>query len=294
MQMTYDFGAFNNWGALKTVAVRRPQDAFVSNTKIDGEWQDLNFHSRPDLGNALQEFERVEALLKATGADVIHLPPGDGLTLDALYTHDALVVTPRGLVRPRMGKVQRRNEAAINGAALEKLGFPIAGDITGEGKLEGGDLVWLDRHTVIAGVGYRTNVEGCRQLQQLCGDDVAVLMYDMPHYKGRSDVFHLMSVLSPLDADLAVVYLPLMPVRLVELLEDRGIGFVHVPEAEFDSMGCNVLALGPRHAMSVAGNPETVRRMEAAGVTVEVIAGVDICRKGEGGPTCMTRPLVRG
>ena len=291
--MSFDFGAFNNWGTLKKVAVRHPAQAFVSDAKIDAEWKDLNFHSRPDLANALKEFEQVDALLKQAGADVIHLPAGDGLTLDSLYTHDALVITPKGLVRPRMGKPQRRNEAAINGAALEKLGLPIAGDITGEGKLEGGDLVWLDRHTVIAGVGYRTNVEGCRQLQKLCGDDVVVMMYDMPHYKGRTDVFHLMSVLSPLDADLAVVYLPLMPVRLVELLEDRGISFVHVPEQEFDSMGCNVLALGPRHAMSVAGNPETVKRMQAAGVKVEVINGYDICRKGEGGPTCMTRPLVR-
>lgn len=292
--MTYDFGAFNNWGTLKKVAVRRPQEAFVSDAKIDAEWKDLNFHSRPDLANALQEFEQVDLLLKATGAEVIHLPAGEGLTLDSLYTHDALVVTPRGLVRPRMGKPQRRKEAEINGAALEKLGLPIAGDITGDGKLEGGDLVWLDRHTLVAGVGYRTNVEGCRQLQKLCGDDVEVKWFDMPHYKGRSDVFHLMSVLSPLDADLAVVYLPLMPVRLVELLEARGIGFVHVPDAEFDSMGCNVLALGPRHAMSVAGNPDTVTRMQAAGVRVDVINGFDICRKGEGGPTCMTRPLVRG
>ncbi len=292
--MTYDFGAFNNWGPLKKVAVRRPQEAFVSDVKIDAEWKDLNFHSRPDLGKARDEFEQVDRLLKSTGADVIHLPGGEGLTLDSLYTHDALVVTPRGLVRPRMGKPQRRNEAAINGAALEKLGLPIAGDITGDGKLEGGDLVWLDRHTLLAGVGYRTNVEGCRQLQKLCGDDVEVLWFDMPHYKGRTDVFHLMSTLSPLDKDLAVVYLPLMAARLVEILEHRGIGFVHVPDAEFDTMGCNVLALGPRHAMSVAGNPETVKRMQAAGVKVEVINGTDICRKGEGGPTCMTRPLVRG
>jgi N-dimethylarginine dimethylaminohydrolase len=292
--MTYDFGAFNNWGTLKTVALRTPAEAFVSDEKIDAEWLDLNFHSRPDLAKAKAEFEQVDRLLKATGANVIHLPAAPGLTLDALYTHDALVVTPKGLVRPRMGKPQRRNEAAINGAALEKLGMPIAGDITGDGKLEGGDLVWLDRHTLVAGVGYRTNMEGVRQLQALCGDDVNVLWYDMPHYKGRSDVFHLMSVLSPLDHDLAVVYLPLMPVRLVELLESRGISFVHVPDQEFDTMGCNVLALGPRHAMSVEGNPETVKRMQSAGVKVEVISGYDICRKGEGGPTCMTRPLVRG
>jgi N-dimethylarginine dimethylaminohydrolase len=291
--MSYDFGTFNNWGTLKTVAVRRPAEAFVSDEKIDAEWQDLNFHSRPDFANALKEFEQVDRVLKAAGTDVIYLPAAEGLTLDALYTHDALVITPEGLVRPRMGKPQRRNEATVNGAALEALGFPIAGDITGDGKLEGGDLVWLDRHTVVAGVGYRTNVEGCRQLQKLCGGDVNVLWFDMPHYKGPTDVFHLMSVLSPLDRDLAAVYLPLMPVRLAELLVDRGIGFVHIPEQEFDTMGCNVLALGPRYAMSVDGNPETLKRMQAAGVNVEVIDGYDICRKGEGGPTCMTRPLVR-
>ena len=292
--MSFDFGAFNNWGTLRQVAVRHPAQAFQSDGKIDAEWKDLNFHSRPDLKNALSEFEAVERILATTGAKVIKLPDGPGLTLDALYTHDALVVTPRGLVKPRMGKPQRRMEAAVNGAHLESLGFPIAGEITGDGKLEGGDLVWLDRHTLVAGVGYRTNIEGVRQLQELAGEDVEVIWFDMPHYKGRSDVFHLMSVWSPLDHDLAVVYLPLMPVRLVELLESRGIAFVHVPDEEFDSMGCNVLALGPRHAMMVDGNPETHHHMRQAGVKVEVIKGVDICRKGEGGPTCMTRPLVRG
>ncbi len=292
--MNFDFGAFNNWGALKKVAVRSPVIAFQSDAKIDAEWRDLNYHSRPDLGNALKEFAAVEAVLRATGAEVIALPAGEGLTLDSLYAHDALVVTPRGLVKPRMGKPQRRREATINGAALEKLGLPIAGEITGEGKLEGGDLVWLDRNTLLAGVGYRTNMEGVRQLQALAGPDVEVRWYDMPHYKGRTDVFHLMSFLSPLDKDLAVVYLPLMPTRLVELLEERGIAFIHVPDQEFDTMGCNVLALGPRHAMMVDGNPEIHHRMLQAGVKVEVIKGVDICRKGEGGPTCMTRPLVRG
>ncbi len=291
--MNFDFGAFNNWGVLKKVAVRRPQDSFVSDTKLDAEWKDLNYHSRPDLQNSIREFEAVEAVLKAAGAEVIALPAADGLTLDAIYTHDALVVTPRGLVKPRMGKPQRRREAEVNGAALEKLGISVAGEISGDGKVEGGDLVWIDRQTLLAGVGYRTNLEGVRQLQALCGSEVEVKWFDLPHYKGRPDVFHLMSVLSPLDRDLAVVYPPLMPVRLVEFLEKRGIEFLEVPEAEFPSMGCNVLALGPRHAMMVDGNPETLKRMKAKDVRVEVINGADICRKGEGGPTCMTRPLVR-
>lgn len=292
--MSFDFGAFNNWGSLKKVAVRPPATAFRDDARLDSEWKPLNYHSRPDLSEACREFAEVTRLLKAAGADVIALPDGDGLTLDSIYTHDALIVTPRGLVRPFMGKPQRRREATVNGAHLESLGFPIAGEIEGPGSVEGGDLVWIDRHTLLAGIGYRTNREGIAQLRNLAGPDVEILEFDLPHYKGRSDVFHLMSVLSPLDRNLAVVYLPLMPVRLVQFLESRGIGFVEVPDREFDTMGCNVLALGPRHAMMVADNPETERRMKVAGVKVEVIKGDEICRKGEGGPTCMTRPLVRG
>jgi N-dimethylarginine dimethylaminohydrolase len=291
--MTFDFGSFNEWGVLHKVAVRAPAQALQNEAKIDAEWRDLNWHSRPDLSNAVTEYARFEKLLEGNGAEILHLPAAESLTLDALYARDALVVTPKGLVLPRMGKAQRRAESHINAAALEKLGFPIAGEITGDGKLEGGDLVWLDRHTLLAGVGYRTNLTGVAQLQKICDPDVEVMWFDMPHYKGHTDVFHLMSVLSPVDADLAVVYAPLMPVRLVELLASRGIKFVDVPDGEFDSMGCNVLALGPREAVAVEGNPITVARMQAAGVTVHVLTANDISRKGEGGPTCLTRPLMR-
>jgi N-dimethylarginine dimethylaminohydrolase len=291
--MSFDFGSFNEYGRLSKVALRKPDAAFVNDQKIDAEWRDLNYHSRPDLANAAREYTTFEKLMTNIGTEVIALPAGEGLTLDALYTRDALAVTPRGLVIPRMGKPQRRNESRVNSDALAKLGIPVAGELTGDAKLEGGDLVWLDNQTLLAGVGYRTNLEGVRQLQALCGKDVEIHWFDLPHFKGRSDVFHLMSVLSPIDADLAVVYPPLMPVRLVDLLEARGINFVEVPQEEFDSMGCNVLAIAPRHVVSVAGNPETVHRMQAAGAKVEVIAADDISRKGEGGPTCLTRPLVR-
>jgi N-dimethylarginine dimethylaminohydrolase len=291
--MTFDFGSFNEYGTLRKVALRTPSEALQADAKIDGEWKDLNWHSRPDFENATAEYKTFETLLQSVGAETIHLPKGDGLTLDALYTRDALVVTPQGLVKPRMGKPQRRKESDANAAALQKLGLPIAGEITGEGKLEGGDLVWLDRHTLLAGIGYRTNVEGVEQLQKLCGEDVKIHWFDMPHYKGVTDVFHLMSVLSPVAEDLAVVYQPLMPARLVEFLQSRRIKFVDVPEQEFDSMGCNVLAIAPRHVICVDGNPETVVRMKAAGLKVEVLKAQDISRKGEGGPTCLTRPLVR-
>jgi N-dimethylarginine dimethylaminohydrolase len=291
--MSFDFGSFNMWGKLERVALRRPAIAFEGEAKLDAEWQALNYHSRPDLTKANREFETFEAILAMAGANTIPLGGGDGLTLDSLYAHDALIVTPRGLVLPNMGKPARRGEAKVNSAHLSALGFPIVGEITAPGKIEGGDLIWIDRHTLIAGIGYRTNDDGVAQLKNIIGGDVDIISVDLPHYKGRSDVFHLMSVASPVDADLVVAYLPLMPVRMVEFFESRGMGFVEVPEEEFASMGCNVLALGPRHASMVAGNPETERRMRAAGITVDVFDGYEICRKGEGGPTCMTRPLVR-
>ncbi len=292
--MSFDFGSFNNWGALKKVAVRAPAMAFVSDAKIDAEWQDLNYHARPDLKKSVKEFAAFEKLLVKAGAEVIPLPADQRLSLDAIYAHDALIITPKGLVKPRMGKPQRRAEADVNGDALAMLQIPIAGEITGDGKVEGGDMIWIDRRTLVVGVGYRTNMDAVLQLQKILGSETVVHWFDLPHYKGRSDVFHLMSVISPLDKDLALVYRPLMPVRLVEFLERRGVTFIDVPDHEFPTMACNVLALGPKHAVMVSGNPVTAKRMGDAGVKVHVIEAENISRYGEGGPTCMTRPLVRG
>jgi N-dimethylarginine dimethylaminohydrolase len=286
--------AFNEYAPLQRVALRRPDAAFVSDTKVAAEWKELNYHTPPALSTARTEYEAFEGLLRAAGCSIDYLPANTELTLDSLYVRDALVVTPRGLVKPRMGKPQRRRESDINATALAATGLTVIGEISGHGKLEGGDLVWLDEHTLLGGIGYRTNQEGLRQLQKLCGPDVNVIGFDLPHFKGEADVFHLMSVLSPVDHDLAIVYEPLMPVRLVEFLKARGMAFVNVPETEFQSMGCNVLALGPRVAMMVNANPETETRMRAAGVSVHVIQADEICRKGEGGPTCLTRPLLRG
>lgn len=292
--MTFTPGALNEYGVLQKVALRRPSESFVSDRKIDAEWRDLNYHSRPDLNAAMKEYEAFEALLRATGTEIVHLPQHDSLSLDAIYTRDSLVVTPRGIVKPRMGKPQRRKESDVNGAALERASLPVLGTIDGSGKVEGGDLVWIDNHTLLAGIGYRTNLEGTRQLQSLVGPDVNVITFDLPYYKGPTDVFHLMSVVSPIDADLAVVYRPLMPVRLVEFLEERGFRFVDVPDDEFASMGCNVLALSPRSVVIVEGNPQTEQRLRDAGVSVHPYRGENISRKGEGGPTCLTRPLARG
>ncbi len=170
--------------------------------------------------------------------------------------------------------------------------MPLAGQLRFPATAEGGDTLWLDERTLLVGRGYRTNDAGVGALQELL-PDVDVVAFDLPHYHGPGEVLHLMSFLSPLDADLAVVYLPLMPTRLVELLLERSIQLVEVPDDEFETMGPNVLALAPRVGLALEGNDETRRRMEAAGVDVLVYKGDEISRKGDGGPTCLTRPLLR-
>ncbi len=283
----------NEYGQIKSIAVRRVQQAFVSQQSIDQQWQGLNYHGQPNFDAAVEEYENFIQMLKSSGGEVVELQGDDALSLDGLYVRDSLIVSPRGLIKASMGKIEREVEPLINAQELAARGFNIIGEIVAPGKVEGGDLVWLDDKTVLAAIGYRTNQQGLVQLAKILGEGVDVHGFDMPHYKGPSDVFHLMSVLSPVDEKLAVVYLPLMPVRLVQLLEARGFAFIEVPDEEFDSMGCNVLAIGPSHVVMVAGNPITQQRIQEAGCKVEVLQADEISRKGEGGPTCLTRPLVR-
>lgn len=284
--------AFNEYGVLERVAVRHARQAFAGPGATDA-WRALNFTAAPDADMAAAEFDQFLRLLSESGASVEELPLDDGLTLDAIYARDASLVTPLGVVGCRMGKAARAQEPAAALRAFAALGWPIAGAIEAPGCLEGGDVVWFDERTVAVGRGYRTNAEGIRQLGALLGPRTAIVEVPLPHYRGPDDVFHLMSILSPLDRDLAVAYSPLMPVPFREWLLARGIRLVEVPDAEFERMGCNVLAVAPRRAVMVEGAPETKRRLEQAGVAVSVYQGLEISLKGGGGPTCLTRPLVR-
>jgi len=283
----------NEYGRIRKVALRRPEQAMRDQAKIDAEWQTLNYHTRPAFDRAVAEHQRLAEIIRGVGAEVIYLPAEESLTMDSLYVRDAATLCARGVILCNMGKPARATEPGVHGEALKQAGIPIAGAITGDGKVEGGDIIWLDRRHVGIARGYRTNAEGIRQFKELVGPDVHVEVAVLPHYKGPSDVFHLMSIISPLDEKLQLVYSPLMPVTFREWLIDHGHQLVEVPEAEFASMGCNVLAIAPREVVMVKGNPETQRRMEAAGCTVHVIDADAISVPGEGGPTCLTRPLLR-
>ena len=280
------YGARSMTAPLRRVLVRPPQPA-------DGaRWREYGWRAKPDAGAAASEHEALRDILAGAGAEVI-VAEGEPGNPDAIYAYDPVLVGEGGAVLLRPGKDGRLGEPGALETALAQAGVPVAARVEAPGTIDGGDTLWLDRDTLLVGRGYRTNGSGVEQLQAAF-PDAEVLSYDLPHWNGRAEVMHLMSLISPLDDDLALVYPRLAPVRLLELLAERGIEVVEVPDAEFESMGPNVLALGPRLALALEGNDETRRRMEAAGVEVLVYKGDEISRKGDGGPTCLTRPVLRG
>jgi N-dimethylarginine dimethylaminohydrolase len=285
--------AFNEYGLLRSVLVKHVRDAFVDAPTIAAQWKALNYTSPPDLARAIDEHDRFIDVLQSTGAKVHLLPHDAHTTLDSIYVRDASIVSKSGLILCAMGKAERTTEPAAQESTLILTGASIGGRIAPPGRLEGGDLLWIDERTIAAGRGYRTNADGLRQLRAFVGDDVEVLEVPLPHWRGPVDVMHLMSLISPVDDDLAVVYSRLLPVSFREWLLERGTTLVEVPDAEFETMGTNVLALAPRRCLMLAGNPLTRRALEQAGCEVLEYAGSEISMKGAGGPTCLTRPLVR-
>jgi dimethylargininase len=277
------YGCRDMTGTLRRVLVRRPPAA------TPGSWQRCGWRADPDAAALAAEHEALCALLVDAGADVV--VAGEDGELDSIYAFDPALVVDGGALLLHPGKQVREAEPGVHARALESAGVPRAGRMEGPPAAEGGDLLRLDEQTLLAGIGYRTNRAGVDFLAELL-PELDVIAFDLPHFHGPCEVMHLLSLLSPLDRDLVVAFPPLMPVRLVELLGERGIRIVEVPEDEFPTMGTNVLALGPRRALAVEGNPETRRRMEQAGVEVTVYRGEQLSL-GDGGPTCLTLPLAR-
>lgn len=281
-------------GTLARLLLKHAREAFRHQDAAHAEWEALHFTGEPDVARAIDEYERFIAMLRAASTDIVFLDEADGTGLDSVYVRDASVVCDRGVILCRMGKRQRQGEPAAQGAAFSRMSVPVLGAIQPPGTLEGGDVAWLDERTLAVGRGYRTNDEGIAQLRRLLDGAVdELIVVPLPHWRGPGDVFHLMSIVSPVDRDLAVVYSPLLPVPFREALLERGISLVEVPDEEFDSMGCNVLAVAPRRCVMVRGNPITRTRLERAGCEVLEYEGTEISLKGGGGPTCLTRPIAR-
>ena len=272
-------------GELMRVLVREPRAEDLHG------WRGCGWRAEPDAARIAAEHAAFCAELAGAGAEVVLAESSANGNPDAIYTYDPALVVDAGALLLSPGKECRRAEVQALAEDFKRAGIPIAGRLEQTEWAEGGDCCWLDEHTLLAGCGYRTNEAGIARLRELL-PGVEVLAFDLPHWRGRGEVMHLMSLISPLAPDLAVVYSPLLPTRLAQLLEKRDVKLVEVPDGEFDSMGANVLALAPRVALAVDGNPETRRRMERAGADVLVYEGEELS-KGDGGPTCLTRPLLR-
>jgi N-dimethylarginine dimethylaminohydrolase len=257
-------------------------------------WRELGFRHAPDFPAAQTQHAVLCRLLSECGAEVVCLPPTESLTLDAVYAHDASLATDYGLILMNPGKNSRVPEARAHAEFCGQLDIPLLGEIRLPGISESGDIVWLDSRTLLVGDGYRTNKAGIAQMRSLLSSkNVKVLSAPLPYGPGPSACLHLMSLMSMLEEQTILADLPWLGVETVELLRGRGFRLIEIEYSERDSLACNVLALGGSRLIAIEENAKTNQRMRDAGFEVLTFPGSEICVNGAGGPTCLTRPLLR-
>jgi N-dimethylarginine dimethylaminohydrolase len=279
---------------LASVYLKSAESSFRSEKKLTKQWKELQFLTKPNFEESLKEYHAFQLFFTNKNIETCFFPADQKTWIDSIYCRDASIATDFGMIICNMGKKGRIQEPKAQLETYLQNTVKILGEITFPGTLEGGDVAWLDQKTLAVGHTYRTNDQGIRQLKALLDPKgIEVIVVELPHYKGKEDVFHLMSILSPVDKNLAVVYSPLMPIKFRNQLLRRGFQLIEVPDQEFESMGCNVLAVAPRDCMMVDGNPITKKLLEQAGCQVVAYKGNEISVKGGGGPTCLTRPMKR-
>ena len=279
---------------LASVYLKSAESSFRSEKKLTKQWKELQFLTKPNFEESLKEYHAFQLFFTNKNIETCFFPADQKTWIDSIYCRDASIATDFGMIICNMGKKGRIQEPKAQLETYLQNTVKILGEITFPGTLEGGDVAWLDQKTLAVGHTYRTNDQGIRQLKALLDPKgIEVIVVELPHYKGKEDVFHLMSILSPVDKNLAVVYSPLMPIKFRNELLRRGFQLIEVPDEEFESMGCNVLAVAPRDCMMVDGNPITKKLLEQAGCQVVAYKGNEISVKGGGGPTCLTRPMKR-
>ncbi|MCX6572123.1 MAG: arginine deiminase family protein [Candidatus Aminicenantes bacterium] len=287
-------GALSEVAPIKSLLLKHPREAWRGQENMRNQWKALGYTEEPDLGRAVAEYDRFVDILRGFVTDVHFLPTDARTGLDSIYVRDAACVTGKGIVLCRMGKPPRSGEPAAVGDFSAKADWPVVGTIREPGTLEGGDVAWLDERTAAVGHGYRTNAEGIRQFREIVGGDgCEVIEVPLPHWDGPGDVLHLMSMLSPVAERTLLVYSRLLPVPFRKRLLEMGFALLEVPDEEYATMATNVLAMAPGKCVALAGNPRTIEVLNKAGIEVWTYEGDEISRKGAGGPTCLTRPILR-
>jgi len=280
---------------LRCVLVCSPCAAGWNQAGRLARWQELGFLHSPDFAKAQAQHDGLCRELRAAGAEIVVLPPAEELTLDAVYTHDASLATDFGLIAMRPGKANRQAEGQAHAALCSQLGIPALGEVAAPGTTEAGDILWLDAKTLLVGRGYRTNAAGIAQMRGLLAPrGLEVIAAPLPYGPGPSACLHLMSLISLLDERTALVDLSWLAVETVELLKARGFCFIEIDSSERETLACNVLALGSKRLLAIEENRKTNQKLRDAGFDVRTFPGSELCINGSGGPTCLTRPLLRG
>ena len=292
--MNKEFGCQDMTKPIKRILIKHPNSAYKTQANIDEQAKNLNYFGTPNFEQAINDYNKFLNILKSFDIEIHTLPADNKTSLDSIYTHDPCLISNSGVILCSMGKQLRKSEPEMIANYFSSIGIHIAGEITPPGNLEGGDIVWIDDRTVAVGVGYRSNLEGINQLKSILGSDVdTIIPVALPHWTGPDDCLHLMSNVSPIDSNLFLVYSRLLPVSFRQYLLDRKIELIEVPDEEYDSMGCNVLAIAPKKVIMLSGNSITEQRLKDADVEVHTYDGSEISIKGAGGPTCLTRPFYR-
>ena len=289
--MARSYGVNSMSATLTRAAMRRPRAILTADPDV---W---HYGKAPNAEELEKEYAAFTGLLRDGGTEIVWLADEDDGLADSVFTYDPSFVVPDGAILLQPGKVKRRGEVQLHQRLYENLGIPIIGKIELPGTAEGGDCFWLDASTIAIGRGFRTNTAGIDQLSDLLAAvGIQVAVFDLPYYKGPDACLHLMSLVSPLDEDMALVYDPLLPAGLKSLMTGMGYKLLEVPEKEFESSGglcMNVLATAPRRVIMVEGFSETTQLLREAGCEVSLFRGDELCIPCEGGPTCLTRPLLR-
>ena len=279
---------------IDTILIKKPEFAFISQENLDKNWEAFKYIGCPDYNQVLKEYAEFEKIIKENVENVYYLPQDDRTGLDSIYTHDSLKVTSRGAIYFPRGKELRSKERLATEEFLVAKGVPTLGYITPPGKMEGGDVLWINENTVAIGRGYRTNDEGIRQFKELTKDFIEeYVIIPMPHGDGEEACLHLMSIISFVDTDKAVVYSKYMPVFFREYLIAQGVQLIECSDEEYDYLGTNLLALEPGKCVLIKGCPTIEGKLVDAGITVFTYEGRELSYRGTGGPTCLTCPICR-